>query len=79
MSEVSGSPVETRLQAFRERVKPCPAPSEGVHRWLFHAACCAVEAGLPDDEARKTRWFRNRLNPNPHLEKRYNYGLQGSY
>jgi hypothetical protein len=22
-----------------------------VHLWIFHAACCAVDAGLPDDEA----------------------------
>src|SRR5262249_46977489 len=32
-------------------VKPCPEPGEGVHRWLFHAACCAIEAGLTDEEA----------------------------
>ncbi|MHA3774891.1 hypothetical protein ACXR0O_25505 [Verrucomicrobiota bacterium sgz303538] len=31
--------------------KPCPAPGEGVHPYIFHAACCAVEAGLSDQDA----------------------------
>jgi len=32
-------------------VKPCPPSGEGVHSWVFHAACCAVEAGITDDQA----------------------------
>jgi hypothetical protein len=39
------------VQTFRSRVKPCPEPSDGVHTWVFHAACCAVDAGVPDEEA----------------------------
>jgi len=35
----------------RFKPRPCPEPGDGVHRWVFHAACCAIEAGLPDDEA----------------------------
>ena len=33
--------------------KPCPRSGElgGVHTWLFHAACCAVEAGMTDEQA----------------------------
>ena len=48
MSSVS---VETALKAFGARVKPCPEPGEGVHQWFYHAACCAVDAGFPDEEA----------------------------
>jgi hypothetical protein len=33
------------------KLKPCPEPGDGVHTWIFHAACCAIEAGLPDEEA----------------------------
>lgn len=33
------------------KVKPCPASGHGVHTWVFHAACCAVEAGIANDEA----------------------------
>lgn len=43
--------IDTVLEKFWRRVKPCPEPGEGVHTWIFHAACCAVEAGLPDEEA----------------------------
>src|SRR5438093_7542721 len=42
---------EIALQKFRQRVKPCPEPGNGVHQWFYHAACCAVAAGLPDEEA----------------------------
>ena len=48
MSSVS---VETALKAFGARVKTCPEPGEGVHQWFYHAACCAVDAGFPDEEA----------------------------
>jgi len=48
---MSSASVETALQAFRASVKPCPEPGDGVHRWLYHAACCAVDAGLPEEEA----------------------------
>src|SRR5205814_10006262 len=32
-------------------VKPCPTSGDGVHDWVFHAACRAVEAGLTDEQA----------------------------
>lgn len=32
-------------------LKPCPAPDEGVHRWLYYAACTLVEAGYSDEDA----------------------------
>jgi len=47
MKEANSSP----LQKFRQRVKPCPEPGDGVHPWTYHASCCAVDAGLPDGEA----------------------------
>jgi hypothetical protein len=46
---MSSPSIETALQKFWLRVKPCPG--EDVHLWVYHAACCAVEAGLPDEEA----------------------------
>ena len=42
---------EIALQKFRQRVKPCPEPGNGVHQWVYHAACCAVRARLPDEVA----------------------------
>jgi len=33
------------------KLKPCPAEGDGVHKWVFYAACRAVEAGMSDDEA----------------------------
>lgn len=43
--------LENLLQAFRKRVKPCPEPGDGVHSWIFHPACMAVDLGLPDEIA----------------------------
>src|SRR5437879_7848028 len=31
--------------------KPKPCPGEDVHLWVYHAACVAVDVGLPDEEA----------------------------
>jgi hypothetical protein len=31
--------------------KPCPESGNGVHSWLYHAACCAVDAEMTDREA----------------------------
>ena len=43
--------MKTVVEKFKGRVRPCPQPSAGVHRWVFHAACVAIEIGLPDAEA----------------------------
>ena len=32
-------------------LKPCPAPDEGVHKWVYYAACTLVEAGYSDEDA----------------------------
>ncbi len=49
-------------------VKTCPRSGDGVHTWLFHAACCAVEAGMSDDQAaEKIEALMTRL-PNPPTE-----------
>jgi hypothetical protein len=42
---------ESPIERFLSAVKSCPASGEGVHKWVFHAACCAVEAGLTDEQA----------------------------
>jgi hypothetical protein len=31
--------------------KPCPKPGKGAHAWFFHAACCAIRAGMSNEEA----------------------------
>ena len=31
---------------FSSILKPCPASGEGVHKWVYYAACTLVEAGL---------------------------------
>jgi hypothetical protein len=49
-------------------VKPCPPSGQGVHSWLFHAACCAVEAGISDAQAvEEIEAMMTRL-PNPPTE-----------
>jgi hypothetical protein len=50
------------------KVKPCPAEGEGVHKWVFYAACCAVEAGLNDEEAAPEIEFLMTRDPNPASE-----------
>src|SRR6266480_7061597 len=47
------------------KVKPCPPSGEGVHTWVFHAACCAVEAGISDDQAVKEIEALMTRNPSP--------------
>jgi len=32
-------------------LKPCPASGEGVHNWVFYAACRLIEAGLSNEQA----------------------------
>src|SRR5258708_151932 len=49
-------------------VKPCPAEGEGVHKWVFYAACCAVEAGLTDEQAVEEIEFLMTRGPNPASE-----------
>jgi hypothetical protein len=44
--------IESALERFWSRVKkPCPEPGDGVHNWLYHPACIAVDVGLPDEQA----------------------------
>jgi hypothetical protein len=49
-------------------VKTCPPSGEGVHSWLFHAACCAVEAGLSDEQAVEEIEALMTRSPNPSSE-----------
>jgi len=32
-------------------IKPCPAPGDGVPKWVYYAACRAVELGMTDEQA----------------------------
>jgi hypothetical protein len=32
-------------------LNPCPAPGEGVHTWIYYAACRLVDAGWSNDQA----------------------------
>jgi hypothetical protein len=55
-------------RAARFNPKPCPAPSDGVHDWVFHAACCAVKARMTDDEAVEAIEPLMTRDPNPASE-----------
>lgn len=50
------------------KLKPCPASGEGVHTWLFHAACRFVEAGWSDEDAEPEIEALMTRDPNPPSE-----------
>jgi len=56
------------MKDFSSLLKPCPAEGEGVHKWIFYAACRAVEAGLTDEEAVEEMEFLMTRGPNPASE-----------
>jgi hypothetical protein len=56
------------MKDFSSLVKPCPAEGEGVHKWVFYAACRAVEAGLTDEQAAEEIVFLMTRGPNPPSE-----------
>ena len=60
--------VDPAATAFSLTVKPCPASGDGVHSWLFHAACCAVEAGMTNEQAVEAIEPMMTRNPNPSSE-----------
>ena len=67
-NQIRSKPSATATTKFSLNVKPCPPSGDGVHSWLFHAACCAVEAGLSDDQAaEEIEALMTRL-PNPPSE-----------
>jgi len=49
-------------------LKLCPASGEGVHKWLYYAACRCVEAGLTNDEAEEIIEDMMTRDPNPPSE-----------
>jgi hypothetical protein len=49
-------------------LKPCPTAGEGVHKWVYYAACRAVEAGMTDDQARELIEPLMTRPPNPPSE-----------
>ena len=56
------------MKPLQLNLKPCPVSGDGVHSWLYYAACRAVEAGLPNEEAgRHIEALMTRL-PNPASE-----------
>jgi hypothetical protein len=56
------------ITTFSLMIKPCPLSGEGVHSWVFHAACRAVEAGMSDDEAVEEIETLMTRSPNPPSE-----------
>jgi hypothetical protein len=54
------------LVSFNPRL--CPESGEGVHNWIFHAACCAVEAGMSNEEAVEQIEQLMTRDPNPASE-----------
>ena len=49
-------------------LKSCPASGEGVHNWVFYAACTAVEHGMTDKEAETEIGALMTREPNPASE-----------
>jgi hypothetical protein len=49
-------------------LKPCPASGEGVHRWLFYAACRLVDAALSNEQAETEIEALMTRPPNPPSE-----------
>ena len=49
-------------------VKPCPPSGSGVHRFIFHAACRALEAGMSDETAIEIIEAMMTRPPNPPTE-----------
>jgi hypothetical protein len=49
-------------------LKPCATAGEGVHKWVYYAACRAVEAGISDDEAVEIIEPLMTRSPNPSTE-----------
>jgi len=45
-------------------IKPCPAPGDGVHKWVYYAACRAVELGMTDEQA--VEIIETMMTRNPH-------------
>jgi hypothetical protein len=75
VSTTIATPDQTRFETrpaptigFSLIVKPCPQSGDGVHSWLFHAACCAVEAGMTDDQAIEAIEAMMTRLPNPPTE-----------
>src|SRR5207248_9159084 len=56
------------ITEFLLNVKPCPRSGEGVHSWLFHAACRAVESGMKDEQAIEMIEAMMTRSPNPPSE-----------
>jgi hypothetical protein len=49
-------------------LKPCPASGNGVHTWVFYAACRLVEAGLSHEQAETEIEPLMTREPNPPSE-----------
>jgi hypothetical protein len=42
---------QAAMKRTLSRLKPCPAPDDGVHKWIYYAACTLVEAGCSNEDA----------------------------
>ena len=61
-------PISGKVFPVKIRLKQCPASGEGVHRWVYYAACRCVEAGLTNDEAEEIIEGMMTRDPNPPSE-----------
>jgi len=59
---------QTAMKRTLSRLKPCPAEGEGVHRWVYYAACTLVEAGYSDEDATAIIEDMMTRDPNPPSE-----------
>ena len=35
--------IQSAMERFSLKLKSCPAPGEGVHKWIYYAACALVD------------------------------------
>ena len=45
--------IQSAMERFSLKLKSCPALGEGVHKWIYYAACTLVEAGCSGEELPK--------------------------
>jgi hypothetical protein len=55
-------------QEFSLELKPCPTEGQGVHRWIYYAACALTDAGLSREDAEAIIEELMTRPPKPHSE-----------
>jgi hypothetical protein len=57
--------VDDRVPSTPQNIKPCPEAKNGVHRWIWHAACRLAATGVSPAEAEAYIMARLTRQPDP--------------